>query len=188
MAIVRWAPFGDMTDMTRALNRYFSESALGHDEGSQSSTRQIAINLRETDKAFEVETMLPGVDPADVQIHITHDMLTIKGEMKQETARETGEYLCRECHEGSFYRQISLPAHVLGDEASASAHNGILTITIPKAPVAPPRKIEVRTNGAAPKAVEAKPVKAVAAKPLHAVSAKATTKSAVKAVKKVVKK
>ncbi|OIP94542.1 hypothetical protein AUK40_06820 [Candidatus Wirthbacteria bacterium CG2_30_54_11] len=176
MTIVRWTPFGEMTNLTHSLNRLFSDSAMGQDWESAASRRQIAVNLKETEKAFEVQTMLPGVDPSEVEIHISNGILTIKGETKKENDGEEGDYICRECYEGSFYRQISLPSHVLGDQAEASAHNGILTISIPKAPETQPRKIEVKTRDESGSEIEAKQVKTVSAKTASKVKAKNTTK------------
>jgi len=146
MALIRWSPANEVTSLTNAINRLFADSFGGADWPASQSSRQMAVNLKETKDAYMVEAMLPGVKPEDVDVQINNGMLTIKGEYKQQEEKEDEGYICKECYEGSFYRQISLPSHVQADKTEAKAENGILTITVPKAPEAQPKKITVNTK------------------------------------------
>ena len=81
-----------------------------------------------------VETGLVGIDPDKVNISIEHDVLTIKGESEKKSEVDDKNYYRKEIRRGSFYRSVPLPAHVIGDKASAVAEDGVLKISIPKAP------------------------------------------------------
>jgi HSP20 family protein len=91
------------------------------------------LNVVETEKEIEVTAELPGIAEEDVEISISQDILTIKGEKKQEL-EETEDSLYRmERRYGSFCRSIELPSGVVdADEAQASYKNGVLTVSLPK--------------------------------------------------------
>ena len=91
-----------------------------------------AIDVYEDENNITVETQLAGVDPEKVDITIENDVLSIKGESEKKSEVEDKNYYRKEIRRGSFYRLVPLPAHVLGDKASASADEGVLKIVIPK--------------------------------------------------------
>jgi len=105
-----------------------------------------AIDVYETKKDVVVEAPLAGVDPEDVEISIENDVLTIKGENKKESEVEEKNYYRKEVRAGSFFRSVALPAHVVSDKAKAESEEGMLKITIPKAPEAKTKTIKVKVN------------------------------------------
>lgn len=103
-----------------------------------------AVDMYEDKDNLIVETQLAGIDPEKVDISIENDVLCLKGEGEKKSEVEEKNYYRKEIRRGSFYRSIPLPAHVLGDQASAEAVDGVLKISIPKAPEAKPKKIEIK--------------------------------------------
>ena len=148
MSIVRWEPFSDLMSLREAMDRLFEESFVR--PGSRSLTgysgSDLALDMYETDDDVVITTTMPGVRPEDVDISITGDILTIKGEMKQEAKNEKSNYLRQERRYGSFARTVQIPVPVQSDKADAKFKDGVLTLSIPKAEEAKPRTIKVRTD------------------------------------------
>ena len=106
------------------------------------------LDLRETDEAFVVDAVLPGVKPEDLDITIQDNILTINAETRQEqqAGEQQGMYHRVERRYGRFSRAMSLPAQVNADQVRATLDNGILHLEIPKAEEARPHKITVNTG------------------------------------------
>ncbi|HTP01042.1 MAG TPA: Hsp20/alpha crystallin family protein [Anaerolineales bacterium] len=105
-----------------------------------------AVDMYQTDDDIVVKVAVPGIKPEDVQISITGDLLTIKGETKEETDNEEKSYHIRERRWGSFERTISLPTDVNSDKAQAEFENGVLKVTLPKSEIAKPKTITVKAK------------------------------------------
>jgi len=106
------------------------------------------INLREDEENIYVEALLPGVDPASVDMNILGDTLTLSGE-RQDPAAEGSNgrtWHRRERGTGKFMRSIELPVAILADKAKAEYSNGLLYVTLPKAAEARPKKISVKVR------------------------------------------
>lgn len=99
--------------------------------------------LDQKDKVV-VRAEVPGVRKEDLDVSLSDHLLTIRGHTEQETTREEGEYRRREISRGSFSRSISLPADVDADKARATFENGVLELTLPKAPQARRRSIKIQ--------------------------------------------
>jgi HSP20 family protein len=136
--LIRWDPFREMMQIREAFDRLFDET-FALPRLREPMTWTLALDVAEKDNAYIVKASLPGVNPDDIDISITDNVLTIRGETKV-------EYHLRERRYGSFSRSISLPAPVNADAVEASYENGVLTLHIPKAPEAQPRKIAVKTG------------------------------------------
>jgi HSP20 family protein len=93
-----------------------------------------------------VETALAGVDPEKVEVSIENDVLTIKGTTEKKSEVEDKAYYRKEVQQGSFYRSVALPTHVVGGEANAEYKDGILKISVPKAEEVKPKTIQVKVN------------------------------------------
>jgi HSP20 family protein len=102
--------------------------------------------MYQTDDEIVVKASLPGFKADDVQINITGDVLTVRGEMKHEEEKKEKAWHMREQRWGSFERSVALPTNVVADRANADFENGILTITLPKAEEAKPRTISVKAK------------------------------------------
>ncbi len=99
----------------------------------QEGTVSPRLNVSETDKAFEVQAELPGVNKEDVKVAVEHQRVTIEGEAKREQQQREGEnVLYTERSASKFMRSFVLPAEVDESGAQARMENGILTLTLPK--------------------------------------------------------
>ena len=152
--ITRFDPFGEMVTLRQAMDRIFEDSfvnplTLRPYNGDAPAP---ALDVHETGDDIVVTAALPGMKAEDVDITITGQTLSIRGEFKADEKVEKGQYLYRERRHGSFHRQLQLPVRVQGDAATASFEDGLLTLTIPKAEEVKPRQIEIK---ATPKKVEA---------------------------------
>jgi HSP20 family protein len=105
-----------------------------------------ALDMYEDKDNVVVETQLAGIDPGQVDISIENNVLSIKGESEKKSEVEDKNYYRKEIRRGSFYRSIPLPTKVDGDKAIAVNEDGILKITIPKAPEVKPKTIKIQSN------------------------------------------
>jgi len=105
-----------------------------------------SIDMYQTDNEVVVKASIPGLKAEDVQINVSGDVLTLKGEVKQEEERKDKAWHIREHRFGSFERSIALPTDVKSDKAEAMFENGILTITLPKADEVKPRTINIKAK------------------------------------------
>ena len=91
-----------------------------------------------------VKAAVPGVKPEEVDISITGDTLTIKGERKEEKEVKEADYFLKEHVCGSYSRTVTIPVPVQADKAEAAFENGILTLTLPKKEEAKPKQIKIK--------------------------------------------
>lgn len=89
-------------------------------------------DVAETQSALEISIELPGIDQKEVDVSLTNNTLTIKGEKRSNREENNRGYHLSERSYGSFYRSIPLPAGVDTDKASAEFKNGVLIVTLPK--------------------------------------------------------
>jgi HSP20 family protein len=142
MALIKWSPFLDIEPFEE-MDKLMSEWP-GRGRGQSGFTP--AIDMYEDKDNVVIETQLAGIDPEKVSISIENDVLCIKGESEKKSEVEDKNYYRKEIRRGSFYRSVQLPAHVTGDEAKANAEDGVLKITVPKAPESKPRSIKIETK------------------------------------------
>lgn len=140
-AIIRWTPllepFEEMDKMLSDFNPSMHPAQMGF---------MPAVDMYEDKNNVIIETQLAGVDPEKVEIAIENDVLTIKGESEKKSEIDEKNYYRKEIRRGSFYRSVPLPAHVIGDKASAEANDGVLKITVPKASEVKPKVIKIKTS------------------------------------------
>jgi len=147
MAIIRWDPFRDMTQVQNQLDRLVDQVWGGRQESWLP-----AVDVFDTREAVVLKAELAGMNPDDIQIEVEDNVLTIKGERRFEEEVDEERYYRVERRFGSFQRSLALPQGVKADEITAAYDDGILTVTIPKAEEEEPKRIEVKAK----KAVEAK--------------------------------
>ena len=104
---------------------------------------QLAIDAYQTNDAVVVKAPIAGVKPADIEISITDEVMTVRGHRRQEATIEQADFFVQECYWGSFSRSFVLPVPVDADKAQASLKDGILTLTIPKQEKSKTRLIQV---------------------------------------------
>ena len=105
---------------------------------------QLTIDVYQTENEIVIKSTIAGVKPEDLDVAINNDMVTIRGERKNEEMVGTENYYYQECYWGSFSRSVVLPVDIISEKAEASLKNGILTIRLPKADVNKVKKIQVR--------------------------------------------
>jgi HSP20 family protein len=105
-----------------------------------------AVDMYEDKDNIIVETQLAGIDPSDVTISIENNVLSIKGESEKKSEVDEKNYYRKEIRRGSFYRSISLPTRVDGDQAKAITEDGVLKISIPKAPESKLKTIKIENK------------------------------------------
>lgn len=105
---------------------------------------QLTIDVYQTENDIVIKSTIAGVKPEDLDVSINNDMVSIKGERKNEEVVEHGNYYYQECYWGSFSRSVLLPVDVIPEKADAALKNGILTIRLPKADTTKTKKIQVR--------------------------------------------
>ena len=91
-----------------------------------------AVDVTETDKAYEINAELPGMDEKNIEVKVADDVLTIKGEKREEKEEKNRDYYLSERSFGSFQRSFQVPNGVDTDKIEASFKNGVLTVTLPK--------------------------------------------------------
>jgi len=146
-SLVRWEPFNDLISLRDAMDRLFEESFIQPSKTWLAPWRgsgQLPLDVYETDEEIVVKASVPGIKPEDIDITITGDTLTIKGESESEEEVERERYICRERRYGAFTRSVTLPGGINTDEAEASFEDGVLTLHIPKAEEVKPKTIAVK--------------------------------------------
>lgn len=145
MSTQRWDPMRDIGALRDAMNSVLEDSFARPRAGMTAMISGIAVDLKETEETYIVETVLPGIKPEHVDISILNDTLRIKAESTDEGEQEGEVWLIRERRHGRFERSLTLPAPVNADAASADFENGILRIVLPKTEAQRPRTIQVRS-------------------------------------------
>ncbi|OCB51872.1 heat-shock protein Hsp20 [Mycobacterium vulneris] len=148
--MLRFDPFSDLDALTRSL--------LSGDSGSMRTPRFMPMDLCKIGDHYVLTADLPGVDPGSVDVNVDNGTLTISA---HRTARseESAQWLANERFFGNFRRQLSLGDGIETSAISATYENGVLTVTIPIAERAKPRKIDV-AHGADRKSIETNTVDA----------------------------
>ncbi|MBW1715097.1 MAG: Hsp20/alpha crystallin family protein [Deltaproteobacteria bacterium] len=107
-----------------------------------------AFDIFENDKAYVITGEIPGVDAKDLDVTLTDDILTIKGEKRQESENKDENYYRIERRYGSFERTFEIPKNVKTDNLDATYKDGVFKLSLPKAEVVEAKKIEVKENKA----------------------------------------
>ena len=142
--LVRWNPVREMMDLRREFDRLF-ENALDMPAFSgDTTTWGLALDLIENDDVYVVKASVPGIDPKDLEITMSDNTLSIRGEFKKDEETEEGQYRLRERRYGSFARSVTLPTAVDREAINATYDDGILTLTVPKAEEVKPKRIAIK--------------------------------------------
>lgn len=143
--LIRWEPTREMMTLREAMDRLFDD-AFTRPLSLRDGWSVPAIDMYQTDDEIVVKAALPGVKADEVQINITGEVLTLKGEIRHEEDKKEKAWHIHEQRYGSFERSVVLPTDVVADKAKAEFENGVLTITLPKADEVKPRTINVKAK------------------------------------------
>lgn len=144
--LIRWEPAREMMTLREAMDRLFDDAFTRPLSLSGGNWSIPAVDMYQTDNEVVVKAALPGIKADEVQINVTGEVLTIKGEAKQESETKEKAYHIREQRWGAFERSIVLPTEVVADKSKADFENGVLTITLPKADEVKPKTINIKTK------------------------------------------
>ncbi|HZT07877.1 MAG TPA: Hsp20/alpha crystallin family protein [Chloroflexota bacterium] len=142
--LVRWDPFGEALSLRQAVDRLFEDAWvrpwLGH---ATDGVAAPPIDMYETGEDLVVTASLPGVKPEDVEITVQGEVLTIRGEARDDETVSQEAYHRRERKYGRFTRQLALPTPVDSTKAEAHFEHGVLKLRLPKMEQAKERRIQI---------------------------------------------
>ena len=143
--LTRWEPMREMMTLREAMDRLFDD-AFTRPLSFNGIAGNPAIDLYQTGDSVVVKATLPGLKSEDVDISVTGDRLTLRGEIKGENEQKGATYHLREQRYGAFERSLQLPTQVKTDKARAEFEDGILTITLPVAEEVKPKSITIKAK------------------------------------------
>lgn len=108
----------------------------------QNRERTLGVNIQENDESYVLSALVPGLNAQDLNIQVLEDVVRIEGEYKEDEQ----SYVIRELPSGSFQRTLRLPSVVDADHVEAKIADGVLTLTLPKAESARPKKISIQSK------------------------------------------
>ena len=143
MNLTRWTPLHDMTLLQNQMNRLFDTTLNGWPGQSETSAWAPAADIYETDNELVVTADLPGIDPKNIDVRVENNILSIRGERNFERNSEKENFHRIERIYGGFARAFTLSTAVDAEKIQARYKDGVLSVRLPKADQARPRKIEV---------------------------------------------
>ncbi len=146
MSMETWRPFKEVATFRDMLDRFFEDPFEGRGlERVRPGVFGLPVDVVENEKGYELKASMPGFKPEDIQVEINQEVVTVKGEMKEEEHEEKRDnYVYKERRSGSFFRQVRLPAPVDNSKVEATLKDGILVLDLPKAAHVDTHKITVK--------------------------------------------
>jgi HSP20 family protein len=149
-----WSDIHPIADMERAFDKFFGRgfSSLWHRDSAPmldnffevGNRRLPSLDVIDRDNEVFVRAELPGIDKKDLNISLTDNLLTIKGQSSSEKKEEKGDYYRHEISSSSFARSVTIPAIVDSSKTVANLKDGILEITLPKVEASKRRNIAIQ--------------------------------------------
>jgi HSP20 family protein len=140
-SVDRWDPFQEVGDLQSEMNRMF-DGFFGRSLPGMDRVWVPAIELYETKDDLVATVELPGMNEKDIQLSITGDVLTIKGERAVTSSEHENVYRSERWY-GKFERSLPLPIPVQASKVKATYRDGVLTINLPKAEELKPKAIKI---------------------------------------------
>ncbi len=148
MAIARWNPFDELTNLYTTMDRLFGDASDTRQETGrgQNLTFRLPVDISENDSSYVIKAPVAGFKPEDVELLVSGNVLTISASHKEEKEDKKGNYIRREMMVGNFVRQIALPNDAQLDGISATFDNGVLKVEVPRTPKPQPKRIPVQST------------------------------------------
>jgi HSP20 family protein len=142
-SLMQWEPLEGLSTLRREMDRLFEHFFDSGPQRFWERSVEPAVEVSDTKDSVLVKAQVPGMSKDNIQVNITDDTLTLKGEMKEEEKKEDKNYYRQEFRYGAFTRTIPLPSPVQADKATAQLKDGVLEIRIPKSAQAKVKQIPV---------------------------------------------
>lgn len=139
--VAPWSPFRDMEER---FGRLFA--GLPVDPEWNLGAWTPAVDVHEDENQYTLTADLPGMKKEDISLSVVDNVVTLKGERKQETEKTEKGFHRIERTYGTFQRAFQIPRGVDASKVEARYENGVLTVNLPKPEAAKPRNIEVKVN------------------------------------------
>lgn len=153
-SLMQWDPVRDATSLRDAMSQLFEQAVMRPGFGSSSGLSVGGavghLNVLEVKGAYVCQVLLPGVNPDETELTVRQNTLTVKAKFRNPLSAEQQKeavYLLREFGAGEFTRSVSFPKDVDGDAVKAHYERGILTVEIPVAQHAQPKRITIHETG-----------------------------------------
>ena len=147
-SLTTWKPLQDIFSTRREIDSIFDNFFGSH--GVSRSTKNSAwtplVDVVDSDDHVEFHAEVPGLSEDDVQVSVTENVLTIKGEKKSESEDKNAGYRLVERSYGQFQRSFSLPKNLRTEDIDASFKRGVLIISVPKSRKEEAKEIPIRTE------------------------------------------
>ena len=148
MVVTRWDPFRDLMSIQSELNRLFGRTYAGGEPATGTGSAWVPpLDIFETQEKYVVTMELPGISPESVEVSVEDSTLTVKGERRFYEGVPEEAFHRIERRFGPFSRSLSLPSTANAEGIEASFDKGVLTVEVPKAEQAKPKKITVKATG-----------------------------------------
>ena len=142
--LIRW-PGRDFPSLRKELDRLFEGFGLDIPFAAEGEWAP-AMDITENQDAYTVKTELPGMDPKEIDVQVIGDILTVRGERKQEKEEKKENYIRTERVYGSFSRSVRLPSSVDAKGVEAKYTAGVLSIRLPKTEETRKKKIDIKVE------------------------------------------
>ena len=141
-------PVGNLFNLHNEMGKIFGDlfASQESETNGDPTSWMPTVDISEMENGFEIRAELPGVTESDVNVSVTDNLLTIKGEKRQEKETDNKNYHRLERRYGSFQRSFTLPRNVETADIKAGYKDGVLTLTIPKVEAAKPTEIPITAN------------------------------------------
>ncbi|MBN2808404.1 MAG: Hsp20/alpha crystallin family protein [Deltaproteobacteria bacterium] len=147
MELMPWRPSGELTTLRREMDNLWNRFWGGTSLPTFTAEEWLPpVDLSETKENLLVRAELPGMDAKDIKVTISGDILSIKGEKREEKESKDEHCYCSERYAGAFQRNIRLPVNVKSDKINATFDKGVLQISLAKTEESKVKEIEVKVK------------------------------------------
>lgn len=147
MSLVKWSPLKELEDMKRDMDRMFDELFAGRrprwNKPEEASVIMPGVELFDRQNTLVLRAELPGVSKEDIDLTITKEAITIKGELKRDDTVRTEDYFIAERVYGSFLRTVQLPFEIDEEKVDATFKKGLLEVVMPKKEDAKAKEVRI---------------------------------------------
>ena len=147
MELVPWRPFRGISSFRKEMDDLWNKF-MGETPFARTVTEDWlpSVDISETEDKLLIKGEFPGLDVKDINVSISGDLLTIKGEKKREEEEKDEHHHCVERYYGSFQRSFRLPVNVKTEGIEAKFDRGVLKVTLPKTEEAKKKEIEIKVK------------------------------------------